>query len=153
MYKKISAISDQEEMDEIRSELTDRFGEIPRVTDNLINVAYIKSRAHEVYITEIVDARPDPAFEKKKGAGSKAAKAFKITMLKGAPVDSYQLLDTVRKNADRMKYNINEGYFIYQPIPSPSSFGEIKKTLSEFFDILEPTLIVQKKIQNGVEDE
>ena len=70
----------------------------------------------------------------------KAARAFRITMLKGAPVDSYLLLDAVRRNADKMKYNINEGFFLYQPVEPPSSFEEIKETLTDFFDILKETL-------------
>ena len=143
MYKKISGITDQEDAEEIRRELEDRFGQIPRATDNLINVAYLKARAHETYITEIVGARPDPTIGSAvKTAGKKPVKAFRITMLKGAPVDSYLLLDAVRKNADKMKYNINEGFFIYQPVEPPSCFEEIKETLSDFFDILKETMTV-----------
>ena len=143
MYKKISGITDQEDAEEIRRELEDRFGQIPRATDNLINVAYLKARAHETYITEIVGARPDPTIGSAvKTAGKRPVKAFRITMLKGAPVDSYLLLDAVRKNADKMKYNINEGFFIYQPVEPPSCFEEIKETLSDFFDILKETMTV-----------
>ena len=142
MYKKISGITDQEDAEEIRGELEDRFGQIPKATENLINVAYLKARAHETYITEIVGARPDPSIgSPSKSAGKKAARAFRITMLKGAPVDSYLLLDAVRRNADKMKYNINEGFFLYQPVEPPSSFEEIKETLTDFFDILKETLI------------
>jgi transcription-repair coupling factor (superfamily II helicase) len=43
MYKKISAISSRQNMDEIRSELIDRFGEIPEETENLIRISLIQS--------------------------------------------------------------------------------------------------------------
>ena len=45
-------------------------------------------------------------------------------------------------DSDKMKYNINEGFFIYQPVEPPSCFEEIKETLSDFFDILKETMTV-----------
>jgi transcription-repair coupling factor (superfamily II helicase) len=43
MYKKISIISSRENMSEIRSELIDRFGEIPEETENLVRISLIQS--------------------------------------------------------------------------------------------------------------
>jgi transcription-repair coupling factor (superfamily II helicase) len=43
MYKKISAVSSRQNMEEIRSELIDRFGEIPEETENLIRISLIQS--------------------------------------------------------------------------------------------------------------
>jgi len=43
MYKKISAISTRQNMEEIRSELIDRFGEIPEETENLVRISLIQS--------------------------------------------------------------------------------------------------------------
>ena len=142
MYKKISGITDREEMDDIRAELTDRFGEIPKATENLLIIAFLKARAHNCYISEIVNARAEPSGTGVRPGGVKQKKSFRITLMKGAPVDSYLLLDAVRKNADKLKYNINENYFLYQPAGISSDLGGIMQTLLEFFDILEPTLDV-----------
>jgi transcription-repair coupling factor (superfamily II helicase) len=43
MYKKISAITTRAEMEEIRSELIDRFGEIPEETENLVRISLIQA--------------------------------------------------------------------------------------------------------------
>jgi transcription-repair coupling factor (superfamily II helicase) len=43
MYKKISGISTRHNMEEIRSELIDRFGDIPQETENLVRISLIQS--------------------------------------------------------------------------------------------------------------
>lgn len=53
VYKRIACISSKEEMDDMRDELTDRFGSIPKAVDNLLLVAYLRTIAREVFVTEI----------------------------------------------------------------------------------------------------
>ena len=53
IYKKIAQISGDEDRMEIEDELIDRFGDIPRQVRNVIEVAYIKSMAHEKGIFEV----------------------------------------------------------------------------------------------------
>lgn len=43
MYKKIASVTDRSEMEEVRSELMDRFGEIPGQTENLVRISLIQS--------------------------------------------------------------------------------------------------------------
>jgi len=43
MYKKIASVANRTEMEEVRSELMDRFGEIPEQTENLIRISLIQS--------------------------------------------------------------------------------------------------------------
>lgn len=52
-YKKIAAIENDEEKDDLIDELTDRFGDIPKAVYSLLEVANIKAKAHNVYIKEI----------------------------------------------------------------------------------------------------
>lgn len=52
-YKRIAAISSQEEYIDMQEELTDRYGDIPATVNNLLDIARIKSMAREVYITSI----------------------------------------------------------------------------------------------------
>ncbi|MBO4903811.1 MAG: transcription-repair coupling factor [Lachnospiraceae bacterium] len=54
VYKRIACISSKEEMDDMKDELTDRFGSIPKPVDNLLLVAYLRTIARQVFVTEIV---------------------------------------------------------------------------------------------------
>lgn len=53
VYKKIAAIDSQEDKMEIEEEITDRFGDIPKPIENLINIAYIKVLARTLKILNI----------------------------------------------------------------------------------------------------
>ncbi len=53
IYKRIASIENQKERDEMRDELIDRFGEIPRCVDNLLRIALIRVAAHRLGLTEI----------------------------------------------------------------------------------------------------
>ncbi|MBQ7584142.1 MAG: transcription-repair coupling factor [Lachnospiraceae bacterium] len=50
MYKKIARIASEEEASDMRDELTDRFGKLPQSTENLIEIALLRTRAHELFI-------------------------------------------------------------------------------------------------------
>ena len=54
IYKKIAAIESTDDYDDIKEELTDRFGEIPAPAGNLLRIALIRSVAARIGITEIV---------------------------------------------------------------------------------------------------
>lgn len=53
MYKKISKISSQSDYYDVQEEFEDRFGNIPRAVNNLLDIAVIKARAHNLGITNI----------------------------------------------------------------------------------------------------
>lgn len=53
IYKRIAAIENREESEEMRSELTDRFGEVPKSVENLLRISLIRMCAHDLYITEV----------------------------------------------------------------------------------------------------
>ena len=53
VYKRISCIASKEEADDMSDELTDRFGAIPASVQNLLLVAYLRTVAREVFVTEI----------------------------------------------------------------------------------------------------
>ncbi len=72
IYKRIAGIENGKERDDMRDELLDRFGEIPKSVDNLLRIALIRVAAHRLYMTEVkgrqekiaftfcMDARVDP---------------------------------------------------------------------------------------------
>lgn len=53
IYKRIAAIRNEKEKDEMLDELIDRFGEPPRPVQNLLTAAQIKEQAHQAYLTEV----------------------------------------------------------------------------------------------------
>ena len=50
LYKRIAALSSEEEAQDMRDELEDRFGKIPKGTENLIQIALLRTRAHSLFI-------------------------------------------------------------------------------------------------------
>ncbi len=53
VYKRIASVSSKEEMDDMTDELTDRFGAVPKSVENLLRVAYLRTVAREVFVTDI----------------------------------------------------------------------------------------------------
>jgi len=53
IYKRIAGIENTRERDDMKDELLDRFGEIPKSVDNLLRIALIRVAAHTLYLTEI----------------------------------------------------------------------------------------------------
>ena len=53
IYKRIAGIENEKECDDMREELLDRFGEIPKSAENLLRIALIRSHAHTLYMPEV----------------------------------------------------------------------------------------------------
>lgn len=58
IYKRIAAVENEEERDDMLEELIDRFGEPPRSVLNLLEITGLRGKAHKLYIKEI-QSRPD----------------------------------------------------------------------------------------------
>ncbi len=58
LYKRIACIETGDEAEDMEEELTDRFGKLPESVRNLIDIALIRHKAHDVYI-ENLSARED----------------------------------------------------------------------------------------------
>ncbi len=71
LYKRIANIENREDYEEMTDELIDRFGDIPKETLQLLEIALLKSQAHQAYITEI----------------SMKGKMLSVKMLPQAPLD------------------------------------------------------------------
>ncbi len=56
-YKKIASIRNNQDVEEIKEELEDRFGKIPESVQNLIIIAYIKSLAQRLGIVSITETK------------------------------------------------------------------------------------------------
>ena len=53
VYKRIAAIENEEEMEDMTEELLDRFGDIPKKVEKLLQVAALKTLAHQAYVTSV----------------------------------------------------------------------------------------------------
>ncbi|MDZ5001158.1 transcription-repair coupling factor, partial [Clostridium perfringens] len=62
VYKKIAAIDGLEDYMDIKSELEDRYSEVPEPVYNLMDIAYIKSRAKILSIEEIKETPKEVKF-------------------------------------------------------------------------------------------
>lgn len=55
IYKRIALIEEEKDSEEMMDELIDRFGEPPKVVQNLLLIANLKAKAHQLYITGIME--------------------------------------------------------------------------------------------------
>ncbi len=53
IYKRIAGVETESESEEMKGELLDRFGEVPRSVDNLLRIALLRTQAHRLYIMEV----------------------------------------------------------------------------------------------------
>ena len=67
VYKKIAAIEDINDFMEIKSELEDRYSNIPDSVYNLMDIAYIKSLCKGLYIEDIKEIAKELRFKFVKG--------------------------------------------------------------------------------------
>lgn len=57
IYRRIAAVENKEEQEDMLEELIDRFGDPPTAVMNLLEITLLRGLAHSLYITE-VKARP-----------------------------------------------------------------------------------------------
>lgn len=88
MYKKISNISSQGQYYDVQEEFEDRFGTIPRAVNNLLDVALIKARAHNLGITNITQRN------------NKAIIIFKPD----AKVNGERIMELIKENKGRILF-------------------------------------------------
>ncbi|AWB91444.1 transcription-repair coupling factor [Aeromicrobium chenweiae] len=62
MYKRLADVRELSEVDEIRVELVDRYGEPPEAVDVLLDVARLRVRVREAGLTEVTAAGPNIRF-------------------------------------------------------------------------------------------
>lgn len=100
IYKRIAAIENDSEYEDMLDELTDRFGDPPKAVINLLRIALLKAAAHNAYITEI--------------KGTK--KQFRFDMYQKAPVDINRIPPLIEKYRGDLKFTPDANpYFTYTP--------------------------------------
>ena len=113
IYKRIASIENPTESEEMRGELLDRFGAVPKSVENLLRISLIRVQAHEIYVTEIkgknerilIYMKPDANIDPAKIPQLLAAFPKKLNFVaKGNPyfVYKYKKLDLVEKDAEQL---------------------------------------------------
>ena len=88
IYKRIAGIESVKDRDDMRDELLDRFGAIPRSVDNLLRIALIRVAAHKLYVTEL------------KGKNERII----FTLKEDAPITIEKIPDFVKDNRERLTF-------------------------------------------------
>lgn len=100
IYKRIAEIENEEELMDMQDELIDRFGDIPKPVQNLLQIAVIRSMAHQIYATEVRGNRRE----------------IKIMMYPKANLKTenmQQLLNLYGANTLRVVASADVPYFVY----------------------------------------
>lgn len=103
MYKKISLISNLDDYYDVQEELDDRYGDIPRAVNNLIDVAYVKAEAHKIGAVNVKQIKDKVLIYFKTDANVSGEKLMKLisesrgrilfTSTGGEPYLTYKLKD------------------------------------------------------------
>ncbi len=91
IYKRIAAIANEEEYEEMADELMDRFGELPKAAQNLLGVALLKAQAHEAGIASITHRD----------------NVTKIVMFPRAKVDGDRIPELLARYRNAMKFSMS----------------------------------------------
>ncbi len=91
IYKRIAAIENEEEYDDMLEELVDRFGEPPKSVQNLLAVANLKALAHSAWVTEV----------------AQRGNEIKFTMFERAQADPKKIELLVKQYRGRLAFVMN----------------------------------------------
>lgn len=98
IYKRIAAISTEDEYDDMLEELMDRFGEPPRCVQNLLAIARLRAMAHEIFISELTQKGDE----------------VKIVLYEKAQIDTTKIDGLLKYYRGRLKFTIDKNpYFTY----------------------------------------
>ena len=104
VYKRIAEIETEPERDDRVDELIDRFGEPPQSVCNLLEIALLKAKAHDAYITAIVEK----------------ANQIRITMFPQAKVATDKIPDLLAAYQGKLRFvPETTPYFVYQQKEEP----------------------------------
>lgn len=99
IYKRIAAIENEEEMDDMTEELIDRFGDIPKKVQQLLHIAALKGLAHSAYVTAVEQKGQD----------------FKFTMYEKAKIDPQKIPALLQSYHNDLVLRAEEPpYFLYR---------------------------------------
>ncbi|MCI8402553.1 MAG: transcription-repair coupling factor [Lachnospiraceae bacterium] len=100
VYKRIAAIENDEELEDMQDELTDRFGDLPGAVSNLLKIAEIRAMAHQAGVTAVTGN----------------ALEIKAVMYARAGIDVARIPELIRAYGGNLKLtNAAEPFFTLKP--------------------------------------
>ena len=119
IYKRIASLENAEECEDMLEELTDRFGDVPKAVENLLEIARLKAQAHGLYITE-VSGNPN---------------RLKLTMYEKANIVVTKIPKLIERYQGALKFQAAEApYFLYEKKNNKKTETNVLKTLSYLLD-------------------
>ncbi len=101
IYKRIASIETEEEMDDMMEELLDRFGDVPKKVQQLLQIAMLKAFAHKVYVISV----------EQKG------EVLKFVMYEKAKVHVERIANLVAQYKGNLKFTVDTNpYFTYKKL-------------------------------------
>ncbi len=123
LYKRIASIETEEEKEDVLEELMDRFGDVPRRVQKLLNISLLKALAHRVCVVSVEQKQT----------------AIRFTMYEKANVKVEQIPTLLEQFGGNLKFTIDTNpYFTYQRL------GKNRDDKEE--DVLE----IVKNVLNGI---
>jgi transcription-repair coupling factor (superfamily II helicase) len=99
IYKRIASIENEDEKDDMLEELIDRFGDVPKKVQQLLEIALLKALAHQVYVINI----------EQKG------ESFRFVMYERAEVHVERIPALLERYKGDLKFTVDTNpYFTYQ---------------------------------------
>ena len=87
-YKRIAGIRDEDDRSEVVDELIDRFGDIPGEVMSLMDIAILRGRAHEAYVTDV----------------KQIGKVFRFNLYEKAALDVARIPELLEKNTPYLSF-------------------------------------------------
>ena len=121
MYRKIAGITSREDFNEIYEELIDRFGDVPKMVLNVMNVSYLKTISTELNFIKIIEREKSVVFK-----------------FEQANRDILKLIGGLSDNLFRkIEFNLNKNAELI--------FNYDKNKLSESIELVDNLLSLKKK--------
>ena len=130
-YKRIAGITSREEMDDIKDELTDRFGQLPKAVLNLLSIAYLRVLCKSVFITEVKDDG------QKNAVGM--SEYIKFSVAPDASFQTEKIPELVKSYGGRLKLMTGaKPYFLLKNVmPSPATDTMVSSAAAQDSELID----------------
>ncbi|MCI8372218.1 MAG: transcription-repair coupling factor [Lachnospiraceae bacterium] len=128
IYKRIAAIENEEECEDMKEELIDRFSDIPPAVENLFDIALIRAKASQLDITEI-KARTE---------------YVRLSMYEKAKIDVARIPELLEQYKGILTFKADTPpYFIYRLVKNNRKEKGKENILKELLQLLEDMKLLQ----------
>lgn len=128
VYKRIAAINSEEECEDMREELVDRFSDIPAAVENLFDIALVRAQANRLDITEV----------------KVRAEYVRFSMYEEACIDALKIPELLALYPGVLTFKTEEKpYFIYRLVKNNRKGNTKEAVLKEVLKVLEDMQVLK----------